>query len=213
MEKLQIRFSIKLLLTSIILIFLHVKALTQDIIEYQTAMDNCHVDTIETIAGGRKVQLLTFDLTCLEVAQLPGFTSTTIEGKKIDEDYFQGKVSVINFWFKGCGPCVSEIPDLNKVQNKFKGERVNFLAINVDDTAEEIKTFISRIPFHFDHIPIGLHIVKDIFLYPGGYPATFVVDQNLKIIAGISFIPSKETHGKRINRKLIPIIDKALKEI
>ena len=43
------------------------------------------------------------------------FKVKTIGGKRLTLAELQGKVVVINFWFIGCAPCISEMPALNKL--------------------------------------------------------------------------------------------------
>ena len=49
------------------------------------------------------------------------FTSTDMDGKTVSlSDYSQAKVIMINMWETWCGPCVSEMPDLQKLYVKYK---------------------------------------------------------------------------------------------
>ena len=42
----------------------------------------------------------------------------TARGEKIHKQDYQGKVSLVNFWASWCGPCVEEIPSLNRLREK-----------------------------------------------------------------------------------------------
>ncbi|MET0455073.1 MAG: TlpA disulfide reductase family protein [Mycobacterium sp.] len=55
------------------------------------------------------------------------------ESKTISLDDFAGKVVVINVWGQWCGPCRSEIPQLEKVYDATKADGVEFLGIDVRD--------------------------------------------------------------------------------
>ena len=50
---------------------------------------------------------------------------------------------VLNFFATYCVPCVKEIPTFNKIAEKYQGEKVRFLYVNVDveRTQEEVKAF------------------------------------------------------------------------
>ena len=48
-------------------------------------------------------------------------------------DDFAGKVVVINVWGQWCGPCRSEIAELQKVYDATQGDGVAFLGIDVRD--------------------------------------------------------------------------------
>jgi len=81
------------------------------------------------------------------------YNVTAIDGKNYSSEGQLGKVTVIKFWFKECAPCIEEMPKLNKLVSKYKGnEDVNFLAFGLDDKAD-IQNFLRITPFEYDIIP------------------------------------------------------------
>jgi hypothetical protein len=46
---------------------------------------------------------------------LPAFEAVDLTGEAWSSERLQGRTVVLNFWFTGCGPCVAEIPELNRV--------------------------------------------------------------------------------------------------
>jgi thiol-disulfide isomerase/thioredoxin len=118
---------------------------------------------------------------CLTGAMLPDFIATTMDGKTIDRSYFLGKVTLINFWMKSCGPCISEIPGLNKLKDEFGNEKVNFLAIGRCNE-DEAKTFLAKHPWNFDHVKTGLPLIEDVFKFGWGYPVMMLVNKQGQIV-------------------------------
>ena len=61
----------------------------------------------------------------------------------VDESLFsKNKVTVVNFWFSGCKPCVEELSKLNELNDKIKkmgGEVVGINIDTLDDNQEGIK--------------------------------------------------------------------------
>ena len=55
---------------------------------------------------------------------------------------------MLNFWFIGCKPCVAEIPDLNKIKEKFKDKDVAFFAVTFD-SKKKLEEFVIKKPFDF----------------------------------------------------------------
>lgn len=41
-------------------------------------------------------------------------------------------VTVLNFWFNGCSPCVQELPELNKLNEELKEKGGQVIGINTD---------------------------------------------------------------------------------
>ncbi|WP_140937883.1 TlpA family protein disulfide reductase [Sphingobacterium lumbrici] len=108
----------------------------------------------------------------------PDFTCKTMDGKDISLNSLKGKVVVINFWFTQCRPCVEEIPELNAIANKYKGNTdVVFLGIEVrpETTKEEVEKFLKRVPFVYEIAMGGKDAAA---LYEAKtFPANFVIDK------------------------------------
>ena len=71
------------------------------------------------------------------------FTGKDLDGKDVDESFFKNnKVTVVNFWFSGCKPCVEELSKLNELNDKIKkmgGEVVGINTDTLDDNQDGIK--------------------------------------------------------------------------
>ena len=181
-------------------------------VSYETAISNL-VSSIDTVYGmnGNTLYHTRFKMEGIIGAQLPDFTDTTITGKVIDSKFFSGKVSVINFWFEGCKPCEAEMPGLNKLVEKYKSDATNFIAIGLN-SPEDIREFLSRKPFHFDHIAYGKPIIEGKFKHRWGYPMTIIADKDLKIIHVQAGGLEDSTAIESIQKQLIPVIDDALRK-
>ena len=72
-----------------------------------------------------------------------GFKGKDLDGNDVDESLFaQNKVTVVNFWFSGCKPCVEELSKLNELNDKIKemgGEVVGINTDTLDDNQDGIK--------------------------------------------------------------------------
>ena len=61
------------------------------------------------------------------------FTGKDLDGKDVDESVFKNnKVTVVNFWFSGCKPCVEELSKLNELNEKLKEMGGEVVGINTD---------------------------------------------------------------------------------
>lgn len=57
----------------------------------------------------------------------------TMDAGEISFQDFKGKVLYIDVWATWCGPCIREIPYLEKKQEQFKNKDVVFISISVDE--------------------------------------------------------------------------------
>ena len=49
------------------------------------------------------------------------------------ETQFAGKVLIVTFWASWCGPCLQELPKLEGIQRVAGKERVQVVAVNIED--------------------------------------------------------------------------------
>jgi thiol-disulfide isomerase/thioredoxin len=105
--------------------------------------------------------------------------TTDIHGNKINTKNLKGKIIVVNYWFTTCMPCITEIPELNKIADKYKDDSsVVFISIALDD-ADTIEQFLKLQPFKYAIIDNGRFLASDNNI--SSYPTNVVVDQNGKV--------------------------------
>jgi peroxiredoxin len=101
---------------------------------------------------------------------LPAFTLKDINGNTVHSADLVGKPTVINFWFIACKPCVSEMPDLNKM--KTLHQDVQFLAMTFDNK-EKVAQFLKEKQFDFLQIADAGTYVRSM---ASSYPTTMFID-------------------------------------
>lgn len=66
------------------------------------------------------------------------FSTETFEGEPFtSEDVKDAKLVMINLWEPWCGPCIQEMPDLEKIYEKYKDEGLVILGVFSDRTMDE----------------------------------------------------------------------------
>lgn len=74
----------------------------------------------------------------------PEFEGKDLNGKAVDSSLFaKNKVTVVNFWFNGCKPCVNELSKLDQLNKEIKsmgGEVVGINSETLDGNKEAIDT-------------------------------------------------------------------------
>lgn len=85
----------------------------------------------------------------------PDFTGKDLQGRTVQLSTLKGKIVVVNFWGTGCGPCIGEMPALNKLVQKYRDNaNVVFLAITGDET-EKLKQFFKKRTFLYTVVNNG----------------------------------------------------------
>lgn len=73
---------------------------------------------------------------------IPDFSFAATDGKTYNISDFKGKVVWLNFFATWCGPCLVEIPELNKLSDKHQD--IVFISIGRDHTVEELIPFAEK---------------------------------------------------------------------
>ena len=72
-----------------------------------------------------------------KATQAYDFTAMDKDGKTVKLSDFKGKKIYINMWASWCGPCMREIPELEKVYQKYKNNKdIVFLSMTSPNDAE-----------------------------------------------------------------------------
>jgi thiol-disulfide isomerase/thioredoxin len=105
---------------------------------------------------------------------------------------------LVNFWASWCGPCVEEIPALNRLREHMKDRPFELISINYAEKPEQIREFLNMVKVDFPVLldEDGSYSAKWNVLV---YPATFVIDTDGNIVYGVNGAiewDSEETTGK-----------------
>lgn len=84
----------------------------------------------------------------------------------------KGKIVLLDFWYRGCLPCLKATPDLMKLQQEFKNDLV-IIGINDRDDKEDVTDYYSY---------------KKNTFYASTYKTSNHISNNLKITAFPTFI-------------------------
>lgn len=87
----------------------------------------------------------------------PDFTMTDADGATLTLADFKGKPVLLNFWASWCGPCASEMPDIQSAWEEH-GNDVEFVIVNMTgmngETEQSAKAFLAEnnytFPCYFD---------------------------------------------------------------
>ncbi|NNE98548.1 MAG: TlpA family protein disulfide reductase [Pyrinomonadaceae bacterium] len=119
--------------------------------------------------------------------QAQNFAQTSVNGENVELEKLKGKVVVITFWSTKCRICISEMPKLNKMVDKYQGQEVEFLAVTMNNQ-RIVEKFLKKKTFKYNILPNGFGtVLKYADRDRGGrlnmgFPAHFVVDKSGKVV-------------------------------
>ena len=120
------------------------------------------------------------------------FENETIDGEKFtNEDFKNHDLTLVNIWGTWCGPCVAELPELQKIYEEYKDKGVNVAGIVTDtrvngkkdeNAIEAAKTIFEKTGVKYTQmIPDEGEFSESLF-YIQAYPTTIFVDKEGKIV-------------------------------
>lgn len=110
----------------------------------------------------------------------PDFSMTTMKGDSFKTEQLRGKVVVLNFWYTGCGPCLAEMPDLNRIVEAFKSsEDVLFFAV-AHDRRDDLAIFLKKHQFSYRVVP-DAKAIHDLFDVRA-HPTHVIIDRKGRIL-------------------------------
>ncbi len=78
-----------------------------------------------------------------------------IDGQPVSMAPYAKQVLVINFWASWCPPCVSEIPELNRLYPELKAKNIELLGIAIDSPSN-IREFLQKHAIDYPIVAGGL---------------------------------------------------------
>jgi cytochrome c biogenesis protein CcmG, thiol:disulfide interchange protein DsbE len=105
----------------------------------------------------------------------PDLSIQSLDGKRhISLSELSGKVVIVDFWATWCKPCRKSFPNLEEVA-KTNADKVEVIAISVDDTKDGIAAFVKETGVTFPIAWDEGHAIADRWGM-GTMPTTFVID-------------------------------------
>ncbi len=103
------------------------------------------------------------------------FTLQDIQGRMWDSKTLRGKVVLVNFWSTSCPPCREEMPDLERLYQRFQAQGLVVLAIS-GDKATDLGVYVAEQKISFPLLVDPDDKVKEQYRVVG-IPKTFLYDR------------------------------------
>lgn len=120
----------------------------------------------------------------------PEFQAKDLDGNDVDSSIIsKNAVTVLNFWFNGCSPCVQELPELNKLNEELKEKGGQVIGINTDsldgneDGIAEAKSILEKQGAKYTNLSLDSNSEAGKYATSiMAFPTTIVLDRNGNII-------------------------------
>ncbi len=106
----------------------------------------------------------------------PAFVVQNLAGGKLSLAQMKGSVVLVNFWATWCGPCVSELPELNAISKEFGPRGLKMVGISVDDSDKIVRNFLKGTKIAY---PVAMATESTLasFSKRSAIPQTYLIDR------------------------------------
>lgn len=117
----------------------------------------------------------------------PPFTAWTLDATPSRRGLaeYRGSVVLLNLWATWCVPCITEMPSIQRLHDRYAAAGLRAVAVSVDEAgdAERISAFVERLRLTFDVLHDPTHDIERTYR-SRGIPSTFLIgrDGRLRLI-------------------------------
>ena len=125
----------------------------------------------------------------------PDFSLRDLSGRMVSLKRLRGQVVVLDFWATWCPPCRMSIPELVKIQEKYRDKGLTILGISLDDPKmvpdRYIKAFKEKYQINYTILRYSEAVLEEYFGYNSpAIPTLFLIDDKGRLRDKlVGFIP------------------------
>jgi len=130
------------------------------------------------------------------------FALQDLDGNQVDLQSLKSKVVLLDFWASWCGPCVAELPHIEKLHRDFKDRGLVVLGVNNEDV-EVARAFVKQKGYTFTTL---VDEGKEVSIKYGvsGIPQVFIIDREGKIKwHALGYGPGREVELRGVVEKIL----------
>jgi len=130
--------------------------------------------------GGALLALAAGAALAVPTGPAPDFTLRSMDGPNLRLQEQRGRVVMVNFWATWCGPCRQEMPQLNKLYEKYRSSGFVLLGVNIDEDPRHAANVAAKLGVKF---PVLLDSDKSVSKrYDlAAMPSTVLIDRDGKV--------------------------------
>jgi len=121
------------------------------------------------------------------------YEGETMNNRTVSQADFEGKVVLIDFFATWCGPCMSEVPELENLYAAYSGQGFEIVGVSLDRDERQLSRWIEGRQIPWTIIYPGRDIASSVGV--PSIPRYMVIDKNGVV---------RDADARRTYKKLIP---------
>lgn len=133
-----------------------------------------------------------------QTGRVPTLALKDLRGRTVRLSDYRGKVVLLNFWATWCPPCRAEIPDLIKMQDRYRSKGLQVIGITYrPERIGEIGEFVKRLGVNYP-VVLGTEEAEALFDQGETLPLTIIIDRRGDVRGRIEGILLPEEFEQKI---------------
>lgn len=112
------------------------------------------------------------DIAPIKGAIAPDFTLNNLDGSPVRLSDLRGQAVFVNFWHTERRYCQYEMPNIQKMHDKYASEGLVILGVNVGNSQQDAADYARRLKINFPILLDSDEKINDAYLVTG-YPTSF----------------------------------------
>ena len=121
-----------------------------------------------------------FGIRHYDIGSAQNFTLSDIDGEKFELNSSKGNWVFLHFWASWCGPCRVEMPAIQQLADKMKGEKFQIIMINTAEDEDTVFEFLGSINVELNSLLDVDGQVTEVWK-PRGLPTSFLINPEGKV--------------------------------
>ncbi len=124
----------------------------------------------------------------VDIAPLMAASIPDLQGRSRSLAEWRGRVLIVNFWATWCPPCLKEIPDFVRMQEKLGPKGLQFVGIAADQP-DKVRDFAAKYKMNYPVLLADMNIIeiaRRAGNRAGGLPFTVILNREGKWVASES---------------------------
>lgn len=116
-------------------------------------------------------------------SEAPNFVAVDLATRDtVTMEQYRGDVVLLNIWATWCGPCVAEMPSMQRLYDELGPSGLKVVAVSVDNAdSDDVQAWIEEKGFEFDVLHDQSAEIERIY-QTTGVPESFVIDREGVIV-------------------------------
>ncbi len=116
-----------------------------------------------------------FGIRHYDIGLAPNFVLNDIDGEKVELNSLKGQWVFLHFWASWCRPCREEMPAIQRLADKMKGEKFKIIMINTAEDEDTVFEFLGSINVELNSLLDLDGQVTEVWK-PRGLPTSFLIN-------------------------------------